>query len=97
MSEPQPAGLGAEAHHRLSHRQADEFGVAEPGRSASAPGSSDLIVDLNVGRGQEGVQLGRHKLILGTLVVSASGDTSGRLRKQVPFAAGAGTLMALGG
>jgi len=51
----QPAGLAVIPEEGLGDREADQFGVAEQGRSANASDSPDLVVDLHVQCGQEGV------------------------------------------
>ncbi|MFC9635506.1 hypothetical protein ACFTY8_41270 [Streptomyces mirabilis] len=58
---PVPAGQG------LRQGKADEFGVGQQWRPSPPPGPSGLVVDLHVQRGQEGVQVLRHNMILSAL------------------------------
>jgi hypothetical protein len=66
--EPQPAGLGADPEQDLGDREGEEFSVGELGRSARAGGLAQPVVDLDIECGQEGVEVGRHKLIFDTLL-----------------------------
>ncbi|MFI6155501.1 ribosomal protein L7/L12 [Kitasatospora sp. NPDC051170] len=56
-----PAGLGVEAEQGLGHGQTDQLGVRQSRRAAQPPRSGQMVIDLHVECGQEGVQLfGRH-------------------------------------
>lgn len=64
----QPAGLRGEAQQGLRDSQTHEFGVAQPRWPAQPSRPSDLVVDLHVQSGDEGVQVFvRHKTILDAL------------------------------
>ena len=62
------------AERGLRHGKADELGVGQQRRPPHPPGPSDLVVDLHVQRGQEGIQVLRHNMILSAL---SSGSRTG--------------------
>ncbi|MBP2051256.1 hypothetical protein J2Z21_004227 [Streptomyces griseochromogenes] len=72
MGEAQPAGLAVKAQHRLGHGQGDQFRVGQPGRPAAPPRGLQMVIDMHVQCGQEGVQFGRHNLMLDTLPASVN-------------------------
>jgi hypothetical protein len=67
--EPQPAGLRAHPEQHLGHGQGEQLGIRELGWSTRSGAAAQVVVDLDVQCGQEGVQVGRHKLILNALLL----------------------------
>src|SRR5258708_1834519 len=70
LDEPEPAPLGVEAKHDLSHRQAGQFGVREPRWSSGGrtwPQEDEEVVDGDVHCAEEDVELGMHNSLFGVL------------------------------
>jgi hypothetical protein len=71
VGEADPAGLGVEAQQHLGHGQSDQLRVGQPRQAAQPPRSGQLIIDLDLECGQEGIQLvGRHNPMLDTLAAA---------------------------
>jgi hypothetical protein len=66
--EAQPAGLRADPEQDLCHGEGEQLGVGELWWAALPGVVAQMVVDLDVESGQEGVEVGRHKLILNTLL-----------------------------
>jgi hypothetical protein len=61
VGEPDEAVLAVDAKQHLRHGQGHQRGVGELGPSSPTPaGRHDVIVDLHIECGQEGVQVVRH-------------------------------------
>lgn len=80
-SKPDPQIV--EAEQRLRDRESDQFGVGQH----PSPGIQ-LVIDLHVQRGQQGVQVTRHTTILDTLFgfpgASSGGTATWALRSFEP-------------
>jgi hypothetical protein len=63
----QPVRLGGEAEQRLGNRDTHQLGVGQHRWPARPPRSCQLVIDLHVQCGQEGVQVLRHNMILTAL------------------------------
>jgi hypothetical protein len=60
VGEAQPAPLRAEPEQDLRDGQADQLGVAEPGRPARPAARADQLVDGDAQCDDEGVEVGVH-------------------------------------
>jgi hypothetical protein len=60
-SKPQPAGLAGAAEQDLGDGQADQLGVADPGRTPGAHAGAEQVVDEAVQCDDEGVEIGAHE------------------------------------
>jgi len=80
--EPQPAPLGAEPEQDLRDGQADQLGVAEPGRPAWPASGAEPLVDGDVQCDDEGVEVGVHEASQEVDVASAT-PTLGALASVV--------------
>ena len=83
VGEAQPAGFAVEARHRLGHGQGDQFRIGQPGRPATPARGLQVVIDMHVQCGQEGVQLGRHNPMLDTLPTPVN-PAIGTTRLAVP-------------
>ena len=68
--ETQPAGFRGEPKQGLGHGQGEQFSIGQPGWPPTPGGLTQVVVDLDVECREKGVQVGRHKLILNTLLPS---------------------------
>ena len=72
VSNAQPAPLGAEAEQDSGDGQADQFGVAEPGRPSRSAARAEQLVDGDVQCHHQGVEVGVHEASLEVDVASAT-------------------------
>jgi hypothetical protein len=73
----QPVALGAGAEQDLGHGQADQLGVAEPGRAAWSQARAEQVVDGDVQCGDEVVETGVHEASLEVDVATATPTLGG--------------------
>ena len=72
VGKAQPAPLRAEAEQDLGDGQADQFGVAEPGRPSRSAARAEQLVDGDVQCHDEGVEVGVHQASLEVDVAMAT-------------------------